>query len=271
MKRKDELDLKEFEDPELMKMLDEYTIEYPNSAQVNHTVDVLRTYVPEKTKKKSFFQIYGELLRFSFKETLFISKTFWLLNLAFFIIGFLSTYNAFTAETGIYNNQPYASVMLLSPIPFILGLIEVFRGRDSNMLELEQTFKYTGQQLMFSKMFMVGTYNLFLSVSLIALLQLFFSEHIMLVKLFLYWIIPFTFVSSIGLFITMKFKNNFAAPIIMLVWISFAISYSMTPNIINYFESIHFTFYLLLMAVSIFFFANQIKKTSKDEMFFEVN
>ncbi|MNP42510.1 hypothetical protein D3C76_1362810 [compost metagenome] len=46
------------------------------------------------------------------------------------------------------------------PVPFILGLLEVFKGRDQGLMEMELTCKITSQQLMLTRLIVVLSANM---------------------------------------------------------------------------------------------------------------
>lgn len=198
----DELDDLE---PELQLLLNDYSVEYPSDEAIAQTIDVLRPYVVQPAQSSaSFFPL-------SLKQ-LHIRPFFWILNALFFLCGLL--------VWGLGKGDPYIIMMLISPLPFLLGLLEIFRGRDEGLLELEMSCKFSAQQLMLMKLTAVGAYNVLLCFVLIAIFNL-FGEPLLLSKLVIYWAAPLTVTASIGLALSRRITGPIFAPVALVIW-SFA-------------------------------------------------
>ncbi|MDX8361962.1 MULTISPECIES: hypothetical protein [Bacillaceae] len=254
MSNRDDINLQINKELEHFSTLDDFSVEFPSEDEMYQTIDTLRQYVPERQQKSKLDKL-ADLLRLSTKEIFFIDKSFWITNLTFFLIGFLLTMNT--------SGNPYFAIMLLSPVPFLLGLLEVFKGRDRNFLELELTCKYNAQQLMLSKMVVTGVYNFILMVFLITLLSFTGDGQMLLTKVLMYWILPFTLVASFGLLLASKLKGQIAAPLTVILWISFVGIYMSNEQLITYMESRPVIFYIIAFLLAVTFFIFQIKKITR--------
>lgn len=188
---------------EFRLLLDDYTVEYPNDEAIAQTIDVLRAYVKTPDKKRSpFFPLRLRQLH--------IRPVFWILNALFFSCGLLAW--------GVWEGDPYMIMLMVSPVPFILGLLEIFRGRDEGLLELEMSCEYSGQQLMLMKLTAVGVYNVLLCFVLIAIFSV-FGEPLLLSKLVIYWATPLTVTASIGFALAWRVRGPVFAPVALVIWL----------------------------------------------------
>ncbi|MEI5907945.1 hypothetical protein WAK64_12855 [Bacillus spongiae] len=249
------------EELENFPLLQDFSVEFPSDEEMFHTIEELRQYVPQQQENTSINQL-SRLIKLSASELFHIEKSFWSANLVFFVIGLL------LAITN--NSNPYFTIMLLSPVPFLIGLLQIFKGRDENVLELELTFKYTAQQQMLAKMVVIGVYNFILNIILITLLSLFGEGQLIVSKMLLYWIIPFSLVASIGLWVTQKVKGPIAVPSLVISWTAFTFIYMMNEGAISYFETKPFIFYVITFVLSILFFIQQVKKM-KNSRFIDIS
>src|SRR5699024_10606414 len=147
------------------------------------------------------------------KEFMHISPYFWIANAIFLIFGAGSTY--------FFNANPFITLFVLSPLPFLTGLLEVFKSKNEGLAELEMTLKYTLEQLIFSRIFIVAGFNLILNVIMLA--WLYVSENIALqfTQLLVYWVMPVAAISAIALVVTTRFKGTFVSPVLLSSWLIF--------------------------------------------------
>ncbi|NIK78615.1 hypothetical protein FHS15_003761 [Paenibacillus castaneae] len=196
-------------DQELRLLFKEFTVEYPSEDAIMQTIDTLRPYVKPPEESRALVLPFNRAML----QRLHIRPGFWLLNAIFFGFGLLAW--------GMWDADPYFIMLLLSPVPFLLGLLEVFRGRDEGLLELEMSCKYSAQQLMLFKMLVVGSYNLLLSMMLLAVFCS-FGEPLLFTKIIMYWVTPFLVASSIGLAVANHVRSMVSMPITLTIWIGIA-------------------------------------------------
>lgn len=231
-----EIELLEFE---MKQILDNYHVEYPSDDEIKATIKVIRNSIPVNEKKtdvickKSFL-----LLKNSLREFNHISSFFWISNISFFIVGLIMIF--------LGRSNPYLTVMFLSPIPFVLGLIEVFKSRNLGIAELEMTLKHSFQQIVLSRMVVVGCYNLVLNVSITVILSLFMKE-VWIWKLIFYWSTPFTVVSVITLIIESRIRNSYTtASVSIAIWLTFTSCLFLFEQTIEWFENIDVVYFIIL-------------------------
>ncbi|WP_214630801.1 hypothetical protein [Paenibacillus agaridevorans] len=187
--------------------LEEFTVEYPSEDAITRTIDAMRPYVTQAAAPRDKYSCLGQL------RLMQIQPLFWLANLLFFCMGLLVWY--------VWEGDPYKIMLLLSPIPFLLGLLEVFRGRNEGLLELEISCKYSAQQLLLMKLIVICAYNILLCLTLIGVFGL-FGEPLLLSKLLMYWTAPFAVAVSVGLAVASRVRNVLSVPIALVIWLFIA-------------------------------------------------
>jgi hypothetical protein len=250
---KENQDLESNQDKEMEEMLSYYIIDQPNKRQVDQTIENLKIFVPDKKRSRftSTLLTLKELIQINTKNFFYIESTFYLYNLLFFIGGLI--YCLFL------QGDPYVTVMALSPVPFILGLIEVFKGRDNSLFELELSCKYSASQLMATKITITSMYNLLLSGLFVLLLD-YFGTNWLLESLMTYWLVPISVVSVVGLYIATKFRSMMVVPPILAVWLILIFLLAKVPVIQQGFESISFPFAAVIILFSWFLIIYQVMK-----------
>jgi len=243
-----EIELLDFE---MKQIFDNYHVEYPSDDEIKATIKVIRNSIPVNEKKtdvickKSF-----SLLKNSLREFNHISSVFWISNISFFIFGLIMIF------LGRFN--PYLTVMFLSPIPFVLGLIEVFKSRDRGIAELEMTLKHSYQQIVLSRMVVVGCYNLVLNVSITVILSLFMKE-VWIWKLIFYWSTPFTVVSVMTLIIESRIRNSYTTASVSIgIWLTFTSCLILFEQTIEWFENIDVVYFIILNFLAITILINLV-------------
>ncbi|MCH1627045.1 hypothetical protein [Fredinandcohnia quinoae] len=196
---------------EVMLMLDEYDVEFPSESEITMTINKMRPFVPEKEDKwQVFYEGIHSVLRNSLREIFYMSPLFWIANCLFLLIGVSAV---FVAES-----DPYTTMLLLAPLPTITGLFEVFKSRNTGMAELEMSLKYSLQELILSKMVVVGGFNFLITLVLTASIT-FIYPTIWVWKLLLYWIAPFTMITAVTLAVVNRIRHIYALSIGLIIWI----------------------------------------------------
>jgi len=201
--------LNEQEFKALKKTLSEYTVPFPSDYQIDVTVNTLRQYVPSKQKTS---ERYSEKLQILFSRALIeaglISKTYWLSSVVLFMMGYLITSRI---------NSHYYGVAVLAPLPFILGLIEVYKGREQGVLEIELTCKISAREIMLSRFVVIGLYSTLWNTLFSAIIGLIMPDVVMW-RVLISWIAPFTFTSGLALWLAMRLRGGFAVTAVLSIW-----------------------------------------------------
>src|SRR5699024_10598864 len=106
---------------------------------------------------------------------------------------------------------------IITPLPFIFGLFEVFKGRESGVLELEMACKYSAYQVMLSRLLLISLYNIGLSLGLSLITSL--KLAIPIWEIILIWFAPFTVFAAICLWLSARFRNTSFTVLLISCWV----------------------------------------------------
>ena len=244
----DHLDEQEFK--ALKKILSDYTVPFPSDYQIEATVKTLKQYVPSKQKT---YEGYSDKLQILFSRALIeaglISKTYWLSSVVLFVMGYLLT--------SVINNN-YYGVAILAPIPFILGLLEVLKGREQGVLEIELTCKISAREIMLSRLVVIGLYNTFLNMLFSAITSLIIPE-VVLWKIMISWIAPFTFISCLALWLAMRVRGGFAVTAILSIWMVAVLAVLSSQPALRYLAQVDALVYMIVSGLGVILFLFQIR------------
>lgn len=246
---------------ELGFMLDEYDVEYPSESEMMMTIDAIRPYVPVKENKwKTIYVGMSSIMKQALHEIFYMSPLFWISNILFIIIGL--------SAVVVSEQNLYVILLLLAPIPTITGLLEVLKSLNTGMAELEMSFKYSLQEIILSKMVIVGGFNLLINLFFTGIS--FFYHDILIWKLMLYWITPFTVIMAISFVVVSRFRNVYAVTAGLTVWIVFGSLISQS-NLVERIESIPTAIYILVTLIASIVVFTQIKRIYKRGVNYEFN
>jgi hypothetical protein len=196
---------------EVVFMLKEYDVEYPSESEMLMTIEAIRPYVPVKENKwKTIYENMASIMKHSLHEIFYVSPLFWVSNLLFLLIGL--TY-MFASEL-----NPYVMILVLAPIPTITGIIEVQKRMNSGMAELEMSFQFSLQEIILSRMLIVGGFNLLINIVFTFVIAVSFDD-ILIWKLLLNWIMPFTLTMAVAFIALGRFRNTYAITAGLAIWI----------------------------------------------------
>ncbi|MDM5317267.1 hypothetical protein QUF49_14755 [Fictibacillus sp. b24] len=252
----------EFLELELEDVLDEYDVEFPTEDEIMMTINAIRPYVPVKENKwSSALQSVVDITKHAYKEVFYMSSLFWIANGLLFLV----------ALSGVLLSEinPYVMMMTLAPIPTITGLIEVIKSRNEGMAELEMSYKHSFQEILLSKMLVVGSFNLGLNVLLTISLEL-LSHELMVSKLMLYWLTPFTCVTALSLLLVTRFRKIYAVTVGIVIWLG-ASTLLAQPLMIKRMESAPVEIFVALIAVAAIVGLFQAANIYKRGVTFEIN
>lgn len=204
-----------FDENEL-NQLNQYLVKYPDDQMIDQTIDTLRQYVPEK-KKRSTFNVgrIKEWIKRAKVEVQFIRPLFWIMSILLFVFGFIITKQL--------QNNPILTLIIIGPLPFIFGLLEVFRGRDANLLEMELACKLSAFEIILTRLLIVSIFNFSLTLlSTIALSG--YNQQENLIEMLLIWLGPFTLFVAGALFLSIRFRGAIFMPMFLSIWIIFSLS-----------------------------------------------
>jgi len=225
----------------LENLLIRYNIPPVPHKQLERTVESLRQYVP---KKQSLWNRQAErladVLTTARHDAPFFSWGYWLACLAFFAMGYW--------VIAIAKDNAYATVLLMAPIPFILGLLELFKGRDAGMTEMEMSCKLSIRELILARMVVIGAYSILLN-TLLSVFIYYSQPGAYFWQLTLIWLTPFTFISAIALYIAQKVRSGYAVAFFLATWTA-AVFIMQTTGYAIYLQTVNTLAYLLIIFFS---------------------
>ena len=121
MKKIDMLD-DDYFDNEISEFLNSYTAEKVPEEMIDSTIDSLRKYMPPKKTKNLMVTLIKN-------EVTYINKSYFIAATIFVAISL-----AFSMQ---YNLNLYSTLMIISPMPMILGMFQIVKSTQNNMWELE--------------------------------------------------------------------------------------------------------------------------------------
>lgn len=261
-------DITEEELDNLWSMMNSYTVELPSEKEIDKSINKLRKYVPDKKKEYHFIDRFYYLIRKGMLEISFINKFFWVISSLLFVIGVIWMY--FNR-----NMNPYLITITLSPLPFTFGIVEIFKGRDRGMMEIEMSCKISYGEILLSKLTIIGFYNIILNT--IFTLLLYSISNFNFLRLTIMWFTPFTFISGISLWLAMKIKSSYTMTIIVSLWISLVIMIINTPLLLERLLLVNISAYVGISILGIIISLIQIKIfidkniINKERGLFEIN
>jgi len=244
-------DLPEEEYSGFLNALNEYSVKFPPEYVVQSTMNILQQYIPQKRNPLSRLKEKSSALFFAaLRESVLISWQYWFFCAVLFILGFILIV--------MVNVNLFTTAALLSPVPFVTGLIEVLRGRDQGMTELESTCKHSFREIILSRLLITGVYSILLNGVLASALTLAYPNTL-LSKLVLMWLTPLSFVSSLSLWAAVYLKGIYGAASILSLWVSAVLIIQGIPEMTELLAQVSFLSYaaMIFAALILFFFGVQ--------------
>jgi hypothetical protein len=240
---------------DFVNTLDRYVICSPSEEEINATVEKLICLVPVKKRKAVDNKLFN-LLKIAANEVRFISSSYWLISFALFTIGLCAV---LVDGNNLLADNPYIISMILSPIPFILGVFEIFRGKEEGTVELELSCKMSLGEVIFSRLMIIGIYNILLNTSLSIFFKC-FGSGVLFWKITLMWFTPFTVISGLGLLLVSKIRGSSVVTIFTSIWMILSICILSQKELIEKIMKVDLTFYLVLCAAGMLISGSEIKK-----------
>ncbi|WP_373600316.1 hypothetical protein [Paraclostridium bifermentans] len=201
--RYDDIDDYEFENMleedllDIENFLDSYVVKKVDEDKIDLTIEVLREYMPE-VKNENIVEKNSTYLLNKIKSNVELFKIqFKLFNKLYIIASLLLTLGGVIGGVR-YNLNPYVAIYTISPIPVILGLVEVLRGKEDGVWELELSFKYSFREIVFAKLIIIGITSIVISLAMSFILSNTYSQ-VNLLKLINTSLIPICFISIVSL------------------------------------------------------------------------
>jgi|GEM_PF-4574944 len=225
----------------LAVLLDEYTVEFPPEEVLQRAVETTLDYLPRPESTPTMEQLVTERVRSPqtvtpptlvnvsaslssasqtwwigvrrqiqiFRvQTQYMANWFWPLSILLFACGFWATVH--------HGANPYKTMLFLAPMPFALGVMELMRDVDVGMAEIELTCRISLPQMLMSRTVLLGLYNVILNAAISVALYVAFGVDFW--RVVLLWLVPFTYMAAVMLFLATKVRSRLLAPFSMLMW-----------------------------------------------------
>lgn len=240
---------------EVEKELSQYLVKYPDEYNIDATINTLRQYVPDKKKQKiNVKERFLVLIKHSKVEISIISHFYWIISSILFVLGF------FITNYGGYN--PLFTLVILAPLPFIFGLLEVFKGREQGVMEMEMACKFSAQEILLSRLFLIGVYNVTLN-TLLMISFIPFVGSVSLWQMLFIWFTPFTIFAALSLWLSMKLRGAVFVTTFMALWLIFTFLLVSSQPWFAVFIQFNIISHLLLMLFGLSLLAYQVRTFMK--------
>lgn len=212
---------------DIENFLDSYVVNKVEEQKIDYTIDILKSYMPKQevqaiNERSTFLERMREsisLVKFQFS---LISKVYLILSLLLILVGTIMTIKL--------NLSIYLSAFIIAPIPILLGIFEIIKGRDENVWELELSYKYSLREIVFSRLIIINVVSILISIIISVSLNNIYSD-INLFKMISIWLIPIFTMASISLVITSVYKSINSITLCIAIWILGAMSISIYEKI----------------------------------------
>ncbi|MCK0472260.1 hypothetical protein [Halalkalibacter sp. APA_J-10(15)] len=237
----------------LQDELDCYIVKFPNDEMIESTVDSLRQYVPQKeTQASSKIEKMRALVSRAGREIAFIHKGFWAISCFLLFIGYYIS--------NVTMTNPLFILILLAPLPFALGLLEVFRARDKGLLEMEMACKHSVYEVVLSRLFIISVYNIILMVG-VTILVMPNLPHYSLWEVSLTWMTPFTWFVALALFISVHVRGLVFVPLFMALWAMFSFLLFSQHSWVEVITHVNLVLHVVFLLVGATLCVIQLKRT----------
>lgn len=204
-------DLKEIE-----LFLDSYMVKKVDDQKIENTIDVLREYIPKQAEegiaiklKQSLIGNIKSIINLAQFNISLVSKSYWILSLVLILLGVIATKK--------FNFNIYSSAIIMSPIPILLGIFELIKGKEENVWELELSYKYSLKETLLCKIVIILIFSIL--ISLIMTVTLYNTNcEISLLKMIKLSLIPMFVTSAISLIIVSLYRNSNSIGVCVAIW-----------------------------------------------------
>lgn len=257
-----ELEMEEYN--EIVSYLDEYAVNFPSEVEIDRTIKALNAHMPDhkRTRLKHLTKrSIRELFQLVWGEVSIFRKSYFLICLILLFIGFwLGTQSKL---------NPYMNSFILVPIPFVLGLLEVFKGRDQGLMEIELTCKVTAQQLMLTRLIIVLVGNMVFILLLMLVISGGTGSFISWSAIGL-WYTQLIIAAGTSLWLAMRVRGGTAVSIFLIVWFGLVWLALNNPRLVALFQQIQPSILLMIALCGALLLISQIyqmvrKYTSQTE------
>ncbi len=214
---------------DIENFLDSYVVSKVDEEKIDSTIDILKAYMPkEEVQVIKYEETFLEKIKNNIDLVKFqfglISKAYLIASLLLILVG--------TITTTKLSLSVYVSASIVAPIPILLGIFEIIKGREENVWELELSYKYSLREIVLSRLIIINTLSILMSIIISIALNNTYSQ-INLFKMISIWLIPIFLVGSISLVITSMYRSINGIALCISIWILGAVSISVYEKMAN--------------------------------------
>lgn len=236
---------------QIEQYLSSYQVPYPSENEISDTIETLRQYVP--SKRKLFVSRYETLKRILMDTLItinFMSISYWVITFILYTIGYLSVVQ--------FAQNPYKLSFVFAPIPITFGLIEVFRGREEGVTELELSCKISPQEMLITRILVIGIYTTILNASLCAFVFFQGQANIMLGRITLLWLTPMVLIGSLTLWFCSKIRGTYSVMLSLLCWSGASYVFVTNEGLFRNLLCLNPLYYLIPLCIGMGIFVKEI-------------
>lgn len=217
-----EEDLKDIEE-----FLDSYIVNKVEEEKIDSTIDILKAYMPKQEVQVEVEQItildkVKESISLVKFQLNIMDKSYFIASLLLILLGSITIIRL--------NLSIYLSASIIAPIPILLGIFEIIKGRDENVWELELSYKYSLREIVLSRLIIINVVSILSSIIMSIILNN-IDNDINLLEVISIWLIPVFLVGTVSLIITSLYRNINSISLCISVWILGAMSISIYEKI----------------------------------------
>ena len=214
---------------DIENFLDSYVVSRVDEEKIDSTIDILKAYMPkEEVQVIKYEETFLEKIKNNIDLVKFqfglISKEYLIASLLLILVGTITTIKL--------DLSVYVSASIVAPIPILLGIFEIIKGREENVWELELSYKYSLREIDLSRLIIINTLSILMSIIISIALNNTYSQ-INLFKMISIWLIPIFLVGSISLVITSMYRSINGIALCISIWILGAVSISVYEKMAN--------------------------------------
>lgn len=221
--RRDDINDYEFENLleeyllDIENFLDSYVVKKADEEKIDLTIETLRNYMPKNSSENLVVNKNIYLLNKIRTNIELMKIQFMLFNKIYIIASLILTLGGLIGAIK-YNLNPYVFSYTIAPIPVLLGLVEILRGKEEGVWELELSYKYSFREIIFAKLTIIGITSIAISLFMSFILANTYSE-VNLLKLINTSLIPICFISIVSLVTASIYRSMNSIALSTGIWI----------------------------------------------------
>ncbi|REK76949.1 hypothetical protein [Paenibacillus paeoniae] len=248
----------------IISQLQHFEVKYPDESEVARTVEAVQRHMAQSRagKVRTVGIRIRELHSLALSEITFMNPMYWITCLALYVAGVLLILGGLNATF---------IITAIAPMPFLLGLMEVFKGRDSRMMELEASCKFNAVQIILVRLWIVTVYSVLVN-SILSLLFTPNGGELLLKDVTLLWLTPLSLTSGLALTMAVSFRSSRVVITFLPMWLVACLAIQTLPSLKAYLEAVQPAAQLALVALGLVFTAIQTWRAAvRSNSYFERN